>query len=269
MICMPTIRSMTTRSRLEQLNTCPPEAFCAALADLWEHAPWVVHGVVDQRPFATVEALHAAIADRQAGAQVASDGGGDAGMPIDEPIAFPVVRRLPCREQRETLPIPWEREHHVVQPGQVGGEEHAREVVAVVERPRELEDVVVVLGRGSHDELRRLASRGEMAPSGGDRRARTQGEALAVGEERHRRVGLRRVRGGETSVASAAREREGLLLALPVPASETQVMDQSGHHLRERETSFHEFTIGTHERNSRVARAHAGSTIHGTCAPGT
>ncbi|MDF1490184.1 alpha-galactosidase [Tessaracoccus caeni] len=61
---------------------------------------------------------------------------------------------------------------------------------------------------------------------------------------------------------------DSLLLALPVPASETQVIDQSGHHLRERETSFHEFTIGTHERNSRVARAHAGSTIHGTCAPG-
>jgi len=61
MMCLPTIRSMTTRSRLEHLNTCTPEAFCAALADIWEHAPWVVHGVVDQRPFATVEALHAAM----------------------------------------------------------------------------------------------------------------------------------------------------------------------------------------------------------------
>ena len=63
MICMPTIRSMTTRSRLEQLNTCPPEAFCAALAGLWEHAPWVAQGVVGQRPFATADALHTAMVD--------------------------------------------------------------------------------------------------------------------------------------------------------------------------------------------------------------
>ncbi|HMR48641.1 MAG TPA: alpha-galactosidase [Arachnia sp.] len=62
---------------------------------------------------------------------------------------------------------------------------------------------------------------------------------------------------------------DSVLLALPVPASETQVIDQSGHHLRERHTSFHEFTIGTHERNSRIARGHASSTIHGTCEPGT
>ena len=61
MICVPTIRSMTTRSSLKNLNTCTPEAFCAALADIWEHAPWVAQGVVDQRPFATVDALHAAM----------------------------------------------------------------------------------------------------------------------------------------------------------------------------------------------------------------
>lgn len=62
---------------------------------------------------------------------------------------------------------------------------------------------------------------------------------------------------------------DSVLLALPVPASETQVIDQSGHHLRERETSLHEFTIGAHERTSRVARGHASSLIHGTCEPGT
>lgn len=61
MICIPTIRSMTTRSSLEHLNTCSPEVFCAALADIWEHAPWVAHGIVGQRPFATVEALHTAM----------------------------------------------------------------------------------------------------------------------------------------------------------------------------------------------------------------
>ena len=63
MICMPTIHSMTTRSSLEYLNTCTPEAFCAALADIWEHAPWVAQGVVGQRPFATADALHTAMVD--------------------------------------------------------------------------------------------------------------------------------------------------------------------------------------------------------------
>jgi 2-oxo-4-hydroxy-4-carboxy-5-ureidoimidazoline decarboxylase len=52
---------MTTRFSLEHLNTCTPEVFCAALADIWEHAPWVAYGVVGQRPFATVEALHTAM----------------------------------------------------------------------------------------------------------------------------------------------------------------------------------------------------------------
>jgi 2-oxo-4-hydroxy-4-carboxy-5-ureidoimidazoline decarboxylase len=52
---------MTTRSRLEHLNTCTPAVFCADLADIWEHAPWVAQGVVDQRPFATIEALHTAM----------------------------------------------------------------------------------------------------------------------------------------------------------------------------------------------------------------
>lgn len=67
MICFPTMRSMTTRASLEHLNTCAPEAFCAALADIWEHAPWVAHGVVAQRPFATVEALHTAMVGVVAG----------------------------------------------------------------------------------------------------------------------------------------------------------------------------------------------------------
>ena len=67
MICVPTIRFMTTRSSLEHLNTCAPEAFCAALADIWEHAPWVAQGVVAQRPFATVEALHTAMVEVVAG----------------------------------------------------------------------------------------------------------------------------------------------------------------------------------------------------------
>ena len=58
---VPTMHSMTTRSSLEHLNACAPEVFCTALADIWEHAPWVTQGVVDQRPFATIDALHAAM----------------------------------------------------------------------------------------------------------------------------------------------------------------------------------------------------------------
>ncbi len=62
---------------------------------------------------------------------------------------------------------------------------------------------------------------------------------------------------------------DSLLLALPTPASETLVLDQSGHHLRERDTATHAFTIGAHERALRIARGHTASTIHGTCQPGT
>lgn len=58
---------MTTRSSLEHLNTCASEVFCAALADIWEHAPWVASGVVDQRPFASVAALHTAMVEVVAG----------------------------------------------------------------------------------------------------------------------------------------------------------------------------------------------------------
>lgn len=54
---------MTTPLTLDTLNTCPPEAFGAALADIWEHAPWVAEGVVAQRPFASVAALHGAMVD--------------------------------------------------------------------------------------------------------------------------------------------------------------------------------------------------------------
>jgi 2-oxo-4-hydroxy-4-carboxy-5-ureidoimidazoline decarboxylase len=52
---------MTERISLQHLNTCEPEAFCAALADIWEHAPWVARRVVDQRPFASAQALHRAM----------------------------------------------------------------------------------------------------------------------------------------------------------------------------------------------------------------
>ncbi|MFT3942484.1 MAG: alpha-galactosidase [Ancrocorticia sp.] len=80
--------------------------------------------------------------------------------------------------------------------------------------------------------------------------------------------GLLRTRAVLTNSGANGYALDSLLLALPVPASETLVLDQSGHHLRERETSTHEFTIGTHERTSRAARGHASSTIHGSCESG-
>lgn len=80
--------------------------------------------------------------------------------------------------------------------------------------------------------------------------------------------GLLRARATLTNRGTDAYGVDSLLLALPTPASETLVVDQSGHHLRERETSVHDFTLGTHERTTRVGRAHMASTIHGTCEAG-
>lgn len=64
-------------------------------------------------------------------------------------------------------------------------------------------------------------------------------------------------------------EVQSLLLGLPTPASETYVLDQTGHHLRERDIQKHEFTIGSHQREINVARGHTISSIHGTCQPNT
>ncbi|HET9484914.1 MAG TPA: 2-oxo-4-hydroxy-4-carboxy-5-ureidoimidazoline decarboxylase [Xanthomonadales bacterium] len=47
--------------RLAELNALPREAFVAALGAVFEHSPWVAAAVVDQRPFASVAALHGAM----------------------------------------------------------------------------------------------------------------------------------------------------------------------------------------------------------------
>ena len=60
---LPTIHPMTHPQTLAELNACSPAAFSAALADIWEHAPWVAAGVVQQRPFASMAALHQAMVD--------------------------------------------------------------------------------------------------------------------------------------------------------------------------------------------------------------
>ncbi|WP_076465744.1 alpha-galactosidase [Actinomyces mediterranea] len=80
--------------------------------------------------------------------------------------------------------------------------------------------------------------------------------------------GLLRARLALTNRGNRSYALDSLLLALPTPAEESLVLDQNGHHLREREIATHEFTIGAHERTTRVARGHNSSTIHGTCGRG-
>lgn len=46
---------------LAQLNQAPPADFLALLGPVFEHAPWVAEGVLPQRPFASLDALHAAL----------------------------------------------------------------------------------------------------------------------------------------------------------------------------------------------------------------
>ena len=46
---------------LENLNAAAPEAFVAALGEVFEHAAWVAQAAVQGRPYATVAALHEAM----------------------------------------------------------------------------------------------------------------------------------------------------------------------------------------------------------------
>lgn len=52
---------MPSQYTLEQLNTMPRDAFEAALAGIFEHSPWVARQAADARPFASIDALHAAM----------------------------------------------------------------------------------------------------------------------------------------------------------------------------------------------------------------
>jgi len=53
----------TTASRLDwqDLNAMDRDAFTAALGDIFEHSPWVARAAWSQRPFASLDALHAAM----------------------------------------------------------------------------------------------------------------------------------------------------------------------------------------------------------------
>jgi 2-oxo-4-hydroxy-4-carboxy-5-ureidoimidazoline decarboxylase len=49
--------------RLERINRLPVADFVSALGGVFEHSPWVAGEVCAARPFATVDALHAAMID--------------------------------------------------------------------------------------------------------------------------------------------------------------------------------------------------------------
>lgn len=51
----------TERLSLDALNAATPEAFVAALGEVFEHAPWVAGAAAAARPFAGVAELHAAM----------------------------------------------------------------------------------------------------------------------------------------------------------------------------------------------------------------
>jgi 2-oxo-4-hydroxy-4-carboxy-5-ureidoimidazoline decarboxylase len=43
---------------LDQLNALPAETFVTVLAGIFEHSPWVPEAAAQQRPFASIDALH-------------------------------------------------------------------------------------------------------------------------------------------------------------------------------------------------------------------
>ncbi len=49
--------------RLDELNRCTPEEFVAAVGFAFEHSPWIAERAWEGRPFATLDALHAAMVD--------------------------------------------------------------------------------------------------------------------------------------------------------------------------------------------------------------
>ena len=73
--------------------------------------------------------------------------------------------------------------------------------------------------------------------------------------------GLLRMRASLTNEAPGVFDLASLDLALPVPRSAAEVLDLTGRHLRERAVQRHDFTLGTHLRESRRARGHDASLV--------
>ncbi len=53
---------------LEHLNACPAAEFVRLAGPLYEHSPWIAEAVVGRRPFASIDALRAALAEAVRGA---------------------------------------------------------------------------------------------------------------------------------------------------------------------------------------------------------
>ncbi len=49
------------RLSLDELNSAAEPAFIGALADVFEHTPWIAQHVASKRPFATIAALNDAM----------------------------------------------------------------------------------------------------------------------------------------------------------------------------------------------------------------
>ena len=54
--------------KLAQLNAVPPEEFTRVVGPVFEHSPWVAERSAGKRPFASREALHAAMCETVRGA---------------------------------------------------------------------------------------------------------------------------------------------------------------------------------------------------------
>lgn len=50
--------------RLQQLNEMPADEFVRRLAGVFEHSPWVASQVARERPFSSIDSLHAAMVRR-------------------------------------------------------------------------------------------------------------------------------------------------------------------------------------------------------------
>ena len=53
----------TTPITLTHLNACPAGEFVTAVGPIFEHSPWIAAAAVSGRPFASRDALHAAMCD--------------------------------------------------------------------------------------------------------------------------------------------------------------------------------------------------------------
>lgn len=57
------MQTLSHRLDLDTLNAMDRESFVASLGSTFEHSPWVAEGASAARPFASVDALHAAMLD--------------------------------------------------------------------------------------------------------------------------------------------------------------------------------------------------------------